>query len=274
MDEGRKFSSLLKRKSGPKNPSGIIFSQAYTHGTDLAGIGIGTTEIMFENRNLGIKRKIIDESGMIMNFPGIAYPNLIAAYTESLKIPYVNWFSYITSLEKHNAFIWQVQPCDYLSSDQQYIKKNPGDQIELFSLFDDNGLFIQPFHLFSIGRNELYNSAAEEDLAATLNSEDNPSESFQNEIPLMLDQLALYLKKGLECSKSYNIPGTVLKVTLTLQNEGTKWFVDVSVKKRFSNTSKVGYLWISSREEQLGYLKSEQVFKDIETEIRCLLGYI
>ena len=58
----------------------IRFSQTHTFGDHLYRREGQIAEIILENTKTGLRKTIVDDTGRIMGFPGIAHPELVSLY--------------------------------------------------------------------------------------------------------------------------------------------------------------------------------------------------
>lgn len=248
----------------------VKFSQSYTFGAHLYRHKGEVAEIVFENTERGIRRTIVDDDGMICDFPGLAHPELVALYSRGYLGQQIRYRSSISKLGDHYALIWQIQPDGRYWEDKYGFGRTPDDEINLYARLDNEGKFIEPFYLYSIGSNIYYGTDQERNAALALSLKKDPLASLLEHVP---DLLSVMREKVMvpESGKAlYNIPGTVYQAKLTLKKEFENWFVQVSMAKRGSDTSFLGYLEFLPLEEQRIYLSSEQARTDAEKELKQL----
>ena len=62
----------------------IHFSQTVTFGDHLYRHSGEIVEIIMENTRTGIQKTIVDDNGLIADFPGFAYPKLVSLYNDGV----------------------------------------------------------------------------------------------------------------------------------------------------------------------------------------------
>lgn len=252
----------------------IRSSQSYTFGNHLYKRAGETVKVVFENVRLGIQRTIVNNSGKICGFPGLAYPEVVSRYSTGYLSKCVRFRSEFTLLDNSYAMIWQIQPDGRYWEDDDGFGGTSDDEIDLYARLDDTGKFIEPFRLYSIGSSKLYGTDVEEEIARTLNMEEDPLSSLRGRVPAMLEQIGRYIEREEKGTAFYNIPGTVYQARLSLRKEGSKWFVRVEMAKRLSDSTLIDYLRFAPLEEQQKYLKTEQAKEDAERKLVDLLDSI
>ena len=231
-------------------------------------------EILMENTRIDIKKTIVDENGFILDFPGLAYPHLVSLYNNGVPSGRVQFPSSISRLGDQYALVWQIQPDGRYWEDDDGFGGTSDDEIDLYARLDEEGHFTEPFHIYSISDNKLYGTDAEEQLIETLRMKANPLISVWEHVPEMLNVMKNLVKAPERGSSSYDIPGTIYQAKLSLQKERNNWFVQASMRKRYSDTSYIGWLEFLPLEEQREYLNSSQAIEDAEKELMKLLYQI
>ncbi len=247
------------------------FSQMTTFGDHMYRREGQVTEIIMENSRTGVRKTIVDDHGIIMDFPGLAHPELIELYCNGYVGKRIRFRSEISTLGDQYALIWQIQPDGRYWEDDDGFGGTSDVEIDLYARINDAGYFIEPFHICSIGSNRLYGTDAETQLLDTLRMPENPQESLQEHIPGMLDMMKSKIEIPDKGTAVYNVPGTIYQAALTLNMEQDKWYVRASMEKRYSDSYLVGYLKFMPLEEQREYLSSSQAVEDAEKELKVLL---
>ena len=250
--------------------SKIKFSQSCTFGAHLYRHKGEVAEIVFENTERGIRKTIVDNNGMICDFPGLAHPELVALYSRGYLGQQIRYRSSISKLGDHYALIWQIQPDGRYWEDEDGFGRTPDDEINLYARLDDEGKFIEPFFLYSIGSNTYYGTEQERNAALALSSKKDPLASLLEHVPELLSVMREKVMIPESGRAIYNIPGTVYQARLTMKTELDKWFVQVSMAKQGSDTSLLGWLEFLPLEEQRIYLSSERAITDAEEELKQL----
>ncbi len=253
--------------------NGIRFSQKTTFGAHLYRREGEIAKIIFENEDLGIRKMIIDDSGYICGFPGIAHPDLVSKYSKRYLDERVRFRSDIRLLDDHYAFIWQIQPDGRYWEDSDGFGGSSDPEIDLYARLDETGTFIEPFRLYCIESEKLYGTDIEEEMVRILDSKEDPYSALLSRVPQMVSEMRNYINIPEKGTVSYNIPGTVFQATLSLNEENSKWYVEAGMTKRFSGVSRVGFLLFAPLEEQKQYLNSKLAEEEAEKEFRHLFRY-
>lgn len=233
----------------------IRFSQMYTCGDHYHRSKGERAEIRFENLQTGTKRVIVDDSGRIQGFPGIAHRDLISKYSDALNSEQIRYPSRISLLGQQYALIWQIQPDGRYWEDDGFGATSE-DEIKLYARLDEEGCFVEPFRLYSIGRNQIYGTDAEKQLLHRFHLQEDPVSSMYQHIPDMISTIREKLRYGETCSVDYLIPGTVYQATLCLIQDDEFWVVEARMAKQYSDYYLLGWLKYLPLEEQIQYLNT------------------
>ena len=252
----------------------IHFSQTVTFGDHLYRKKGECAEIIMENTRTGIRKTIVDDDGMIVDFPGIAYPELVSLYKKGVSNGRIRFRSNISMLGEQYALIWQIQPDGRYWEDEYGFGMTSDDEINLYAHFNEKGRFTEPFHIYSIGDNRLYGTDEEEQLIGTLHMKADPLTSLRDHASVMLDVMKNLVKTPESGSAIYDIPGTIFQAAFELKEEREKWYVRASIKKRCSDTFFIGFLQFAPLEEQRTYLNNAQALEDAEETLTTLLHQI
>lgn len=250
------------------------FSQMTTFGDHLYRREGERAEIIMENTRTGIRKTIVDDNGVIMNFPGIAHQKLLDQYYQGCLGRRIRFRSGVSKLGEQYALIWQIQPDGRYWEDDDGFGMTTDDEINLYAHFDEKGRFTEPFYIYSIGSNTLYGTDAEEQLIQTLRMRADPLTSLRKHVPEMLAVMRKLIEGPEKGSAQYAVPGTIYQAVLTLREERAKWYVRASMQKRCSDTSLIGFLKFAPLEEQRNYLSSPQALEDAEYELTQLFYQI
>ena len=155
------------------------FNQLTTFGDHLYRHKDEIAEIIMENTRAGIQKTIVDDDGMIADFPGFAYPKLVSLYSDGVPTAQIRFRSDISRLGGQYALIWQIQPDGRYWEDDDGFGGTSDDEIDLYARMDETGHFIEPFHFYSIGSSKLYGTDAEEQLMQTLQMKGDPLASLR-----------------------------------------------------------------------------------------------
>ncbi len=252
----------------------IRFSQNQTFGNHLYRRKGQIAEIILENTKTGLRKTIVDDSGRILGFPGIAHRDLVSLYSKGFLGERIMFSSHISLLDGQYALIWQIQPEGRYWEDDYGFGGTSDDEIDLYAHIDEEGNFIEPFRLFSVGNYRFYGTDEEEKAAYTLARRDDPLSCLRKHTSQMLDVMREKINIP-ECgSACYSIPGTIYQAGLSLEQECGKWFVRASMKRIKSNTSLVGWLKFLPLDEQREYLNTVKAGEDAEKELTQLFDSI
>ena len=247
------------------------FSQMITFGDHLYRHKGQIAEIIMENTRTGVRKTIVDDDGIIVGFPGFAYPDLVSLYNNGIPNARIRFRSDISRLGEQYALIWQIQPDGRYWEDDDGFGMTTDDEIDLYAHFDETGHFTEPFHLFSIGSSTLYGTDAETQLIETLRMKTDPLTSLREHASEMLDVMKEQIKTPEKGTAEYCVPGTIYQAAFDLRTELGKWYVRASMKKRYSDTCLVDFLQFAPQEEQVVYLNSAQALEDAEKTLTNLL---
>lgn len=250
------------------------FSQLTTFGDHLYRHKDEIAEIIMENTRTGIRKTIVNDNGMIADFPGFAYPKLVSLYNDGVPEARIRFRSDISRLDDQYALIWQIQPDGNYWEDEDGFGATSEDEIKLYARLDETGHFTEAFHFYSIGSNKLYGTDAEEQLVQTLQMKGDPLANLQAHIPQMIAVMKNKIKTPEKGAAVYDVPGTICQAALELKEAREKWFVRASMCKRYSDTSFIAYLKLAPLEKQRAYLESAQAVEDAEKEFKGLLFHI
>ena len=103
-----------------------------------------------ENRN--IRKKIVNNMGFILNFPGIQKEDFwIKEVSPVSLLPQIH---YRTSFEKKDGrirMLWQIQPDGRYWEDSSGFGAEKDREVILYAWFNENGDFDGPFRIYSVG---------------------------------------------------------------------------------------------------------------------------
>lgn len=248
----------------------IRFSQRITFGYGLIRRKEQDAEIIFENMKTRVRKIIVNENGRILDFPGLAHPELVSQYVKVYLGEQIRYRSEIELLDGQYALIWQIQPDGRYWEDDDGFGGTSDDEIDLYARLDETGNFIEPFRFYSIGSNKLYGTYVEEKLLKTMAMKDDPLQCLQAQVPIMLDELKERIKIPTKGIVEYNIPGTVYQARLTLDCSGKEWFVRANMLKTKSDTGFMGWLKYLPLDEQRRYLTTDQAREDATQTLTSL----
>lgn len=138
------------------NSNGPTLSQWITYGNHLYRGPREIAEVIFFSKSKDIRKTIVDNNGVIINFPGIAEPEKVHQYIECDTIyPVIRFETVFERTSKDRILmIWEVQPDGRYWDDDGFGSDN-SLEVCLYTHLDSNGNFTGPFRLYSInGRKE------------------------------------------------------------------------------------------------------------------------
>lgn len=116
-----------------------------------------TATVVFTNQSRGIRKTIVD-NGKICNFPGIeGQEQFEKELGEGRLAPQI---CYRTDFSKRDdgriLMIWEVQPDGMYWADEDGFGAENDLEIRLYSYIDENGNFMHPFRLYSLGSKKYF----------------------------------------------------------------------------------------------------------------------
>lgn len=104
-----------------------------------------------------IIKKVIDEKGNIINFPGIKEDERIDKELRVHLFHDVRYEACFKRIDENNYFMeWMIQPDGMYWMDEDGFGIEDDRSITLYSIINSNGNFIKPFELYSIGKEKYY----------------------------------------------------------------------------------------------------------------------
>lgn len=155
------FEKLFRRKAAapeqkpvvelPKEPKGPDLSQWDTFGRHRYYSPGDEVEVIFTNGQKGIRRVIVDDFGVIRDFPGIEDPDRVRALLDNGSMePKIRFRTDFCRKEDGIHMLWQIQPDGrYWADDDGFGMENDCEVI-LKSVLDDEGRFTMPFRLYEV----------------------------------------------------------------------------------------------------------------------------
>lgn len=190
--------------------------------------------VVFENAYLGVRETIVDANGRIQNFPGIAHPEVVSAYTTRYTFERIEFRSTIKNLDGAWALVWLVEPDGSYWEDHFVYGVGPQPQVRLYARLDERGRFCEPFRLYDVDNTLVFGSGAEEELVASMADERDALAYLKGEVGAMAGEVASRLRMSGEVSVSRLLPGTCLVATLTAQRRDYECLAGVCVDRRFA----------------------------------------
>ena len=109
--------------------------------------------VLFINKEKNISKKIIDQDGSILNFPGVEYADEL---NEELRIadiePAVKYQAKFEKIDDGKfIMVWTVRPDGRYWMDSWGFGAEDYESLSLYTYIDSDGNFTMPFKLYSIG---------------------------------------------------------------------------------------------------------------------------
>ena len=228
----------------------------------------GGYKIVFENKKTRVRKVIVNDSGRIMRFPGIAHPELISKYCDEKPDGQIMYTASISLLDGQYALIWLIQPDGRYWEDEDGFGGTPDPEINLYARIDANGNFIEPFRLFSIGRAKYYGTDKEEKEAYIISMSGDPVSSLREDVPILFKLIREKIMIPEPVRVGCDIPGTVYRAELSLDQREDKWYVQPKMWKLTSSTLLIGdELESLTLDEQREYLKTDEAVERAEEEL-------
>lgn len=144
----------IRKPFAPKVPEGFPFTRVTTFGAHRYRIAGERCEVSFVNQKTGESRRIVDNRGIIRNFPGIVKEDCwMKKLTNKRCLSPVVRFR--TSFEKWDTtryiMLWQIQPDGRYWADDDGFGMEDDEEITLYSFIDQNGKFMGPFQIYRVG---------------------------------------------------------------------------------------------------------------------------
>ena len=137
---------------GQETPEKPPFTRWLTFGDHLYRHG-ERCDVIFVDEDDGTRKIIVDNSGEILNFPGIESGAWTEALTDgSLPGSVVRFRTeFHTYGESHYIMIWEIQPDGMYWMDEDGFGMTSDEEIRLYALIDRHGNFTGPFRVYSVG---------------------------------------------------------------------------------------------------------------------------
>lgn len=151
----RKRTAAPSQTAPAPEPKGPELSAWYTYGRHRYYRTGDKTEVIFTNERKGIRRIIVDDFGMIRDFPGFQDPERIRALLDNGKLePKIRFRTDFSRKEDGIHMHWQIQPDGRYWADDDGFGMENDCEVYLCSVLDDEGRFTGPFRLYQVnGRN-------------------------------------------------------------------------------------------------------------------------
>ena len=131
--------------------SGPTLNMWYTYGRHRYYSAGEPVEVVFTNARKGILRVIVDDRGMIRDFPGIEDLEKIAPMIENGSMePKVRFRTDFQRCENGIMMLWQIQPDGRYWEDDDGFGMEHDMEIYLYSVLNEEGRFTAPFRLYRV----------------------------------------------------------------------------------------------------------------------------
>lgn len=156
------WTKWIKKEAPPKEqwPETIEPQKRDAHlsiNTKYAALSLSVDDkcpTWFVNPHKKIRRMVIDKNGMICNFPGIQHYERWPSYQNPRTPRRVSyWTAFNVRESGHFILLWTIQPDGHYWGDDGGFGMEDDDEVMLYAVLDDEGLFQAPFRLYKVGRN-------------------------------------------------------------------------------------------------------------------------
>ena len=244
----------------------ITFNHYVTWGDNCYGTpNYDRHPVIFDNRRLGVTRTIVDASGNIRDYPGVAHPEVVGHYTRRFGRGRIHFRSTMENLDGSWALVWQVEPEGRYWEDDYGFGATWAVEVSLYARLDELGRFVEPFRIFEIDGNEVHGTSGEEELAASVAAGGDGREELRGEVRPMLRELSDRLAEGEASRVRRLVRGSVMEATLELRacGEGT-WEAAALLDKRYaSRLLPYGFSGRRSAQDLERYLTTDEAARDV-----------
>ena len=110
------------------------------------------SENWFLDEANGIRTLVVDQRGMIRNFPGIVREDFWVQETDRLDLqPRVRYASCFEQWNDKIIFLWQVHPDGRYWADDDGFGWEDDLEVTLYSFLNERGQFASPFRIYGLG---------------------------------------------------------------------------------------------------------------------------
>ena len=109
--------------------------------------------VIFTNEKKNINKRIVDQEGNILKFPGVDYTDVLKAELgKGIIEPVVKYEAIFEKLNDGRfIMVWTVRPDGRYWMDSWGFGAEDYESLSLYSYIDSDGNFMAPFKLYSIG---------------------------------------------------------------------------------------------------------------------------
>ena len=138
-------------------PERYPFTSWRTFGNHLYRRPDEKTDVVFVNKTTGVRKIIVDENGMIVDFPGIVKEKewMRVLENENRLKPEIRFETIFKKYdEERYIMIWEVQPDGMYWMDGDGFGNTSDCEIRLYAFIDQKGDFMGPFRVYNVGDKE------------------------------------------------------------------------------------------------------------------------
>lgn len=119
-----------------------------------------SAQVVFSNPALNIRKVIVDEAGNILDSLGVELTERLMRCLEDHILPPPRIF-YRTEFRREPdgrfLMVWEIQPDGRYWADEGGFGGTSDPEIRLYAHIDERGRFTEPFRLYKVGADTLYN---------------------------------------------------------------------------------------------------------------------
>ena len=152
-----KPSQELPKNINPKSAEPVYLTQTVIFGMHPYRSADEDSTVYFVDENRGIRKKLTDTQGHILNFPGIIREDFwVKEVAPNYLKPCVGFRSSFEKREDGWIFLWQVQPDGWYWADEDGFGAEKDLEVILYTSVDLNGNFTGPFRIYSLGNTSYF----------------------------------------------------------------------------------------------------------------------
>ncbi len=231
----------------------------------------------FVNPSKEIRKKIVDEKGAILDFPGIEHPELIKQMLhEGSMDPYVEYRTEFHHQEDGSwMMIWQIQPDGRYWADEYGFGGENDAEIRLYTYLNENGKFTAPFRIYNVGVTEYFGTDREDRMETERQGRNNSigfDESMSKILPVIRKAFA---ERKSKMSEKYGIKFDIAESQnmgiLTIQpNCGSDSYLMLQVVRQGSDRAYTDFLKRGTIEEIYEYLENDDCEQELKEAMKRL----
>lgn len=150
----KKETPTLPPERWDEGEQGPALSQDVTFGEHLYRRAGDVAEVIFTHRKEHIRRVLVDNDGMIQDFPGFEDPEGIRCHIKGGELPgpQVRFRTNFTKVDGDRfKMVWEVQPDGRYWEDDDGFGGTSDAEVKLYAYIDRQGRFTAPFRLYKVG---------------------------------------------------------------------------------------------------------------------------